>query len=70
MDLVDRHNHYAIDTDDQIKRLEDLLPESLEGLTPCLILAGGSSIVETMFEGLPGRLGRLKKVNFEGGNPL
>lgn len=40
------------------------------GTGTVLDLGRGSSTIETMFEGLPGRLGTLRKVNFEGGNPL
>lgn len=70
MELVDRHTHYAINTDDRVHRLEVLLPESLEKLTLCVTLSGESSVIEPMFHGLPGRLGNLKKITFEGGNPL
>lgn len=70
VELVDRHTCYAINTDDRVHRLEDLLPESLEELTLCLTLAGDSSTIDCMFEGLPGRLNKLKEMTFEGGNPL
>lgn len=69
-ELVDRHTHYAINTDDRVHRLGDLLPESLEELTMCLTLEKDSSTIEPMFEGLPGRLDELKKMTFEEGNPL
>ena len=70
LDLVDRHTHPAINTDDRVHRLEGLLPESLEKLTLCVALSGASSTIQPMFRGLPGRLGNLKKMTFEAGNPL
>ena len=70
MELVDRHTFYAINTDDRVHQLEGLLPESLQELTLCVTLSGGSSIIEPMFNGLPGRLSRLRKMTFEGVNPL
>ncbi len=70
MELVDHHTFYAINTDDRVHQLEGFLPESLEELTLCVTLSGGSSIIEPMFNGLPGRLSRLRKMTFEGGNPL
>lgn len=70
MELVDRHTHYAINTDDEVHLLESLLPESLEKLTLCVTLSRTSFTIEPMFNGLPGGLTKLKTMAFEGGNPL
>ena len=70
MELVDRHTHYAINTDDRVHRVETLLPVSLEEVTLCLTLARDSATLEPMFDGLPRKLNKLKKMAFEGGNPL
>ena len=69
-ELVDRYTDYAIHTEDRVHRLESLLPISIEEMTLCLTLARDSNVIETMFEGLPGSLDKLKKMTFEGGGPL
>ena len=69
-ELVDRYTDYAIDTDDRVHRLESLLPVSIEELTLCLTLARDGLVIEPLFEGLPGCLDKLKKMTFEGGDPL
>ena len=61
MKLIDTHSHYAINTDDQVPRLQDLLPKSLEKLTPCMTWVGGSSTTEPVSEGLPGRFSKPKR---------
>ncbi|KAL9077223.1 MAG: hypothetical protein Q9161_000489 [Pseudevernia consocians] len=70
MELVDRHTHYAINTDDRVHRLETLLPESLEKLTLCVTLFSDSFTIEPMFNRLLGGLTKLKTIVFKSGNPL
>ena len=69
-ELVDRYTDYALDTDDRVHRLESLLPVSIEELTLCLTLTRDGHVIEPLFEGLPGRLDKLKKMTIEGGDPL